>query len=46
MECLDEVCLFATSVFRRLVKNLDRMDVSRSYDRSVRLDLAKSQSFR
>ncbi len=46
MECLDEVFLFTTFVFRSLVKNLNRVDVYSSYYSSLRLDLAKSQSFR
>ncbi len=46
MECLDEVFLFATFVFRSLVKNLDRLDVFSPYYSSLSLDMAKSQSFR
>ena len=45
MECLDQVFLFTTLVFRSLVKNLDRVDVFSSYYRSLSLDMAKSQSF-
>ncbi len=46
MECLDQVFLFTTLVFRSLVKNLDRLDVFCPYCRSLSLDMAKSQSFR
>jgi hypothetical protein len=46
MECLDEVFLFATIVFRSLVTNLDRVDVFGSHYRSLSLDMAKSPSFR
>ena len=45
MECLDKVFLFATLVFRSLVKNLDRVDVFSSNYRSLSLDMDKSQSF-
>ena len=45
MECLDQVLLFATLVFRGLVKNLDWVGVFSSGYRSLSLDMAKSQSF-